>query len=167
MKRPIVMVLCLWMLVALTLTGSLEAASLYWDAPANGTLTVELGAAATGPFTVIATIPATPQRYALTPARWGFYRIANASGVSNVVEYRADLEAPGVTDRLDILEMKVGVIEMALGGLTNPVPTPAPIPASNLTTWMIDADHVAIIGGNCRSLKTTGSGLKRVIECVH
>lgn len=50
MRRPIVTVCCLWMLFALTLTGPLDAASLYWDAPANGTLTVELGGSATGPF---------------------------------------------------------------------------------------------------------------------
>jgi len=47
-----------------------------------------------------------------------------------------------------------------------PVPPP-PVPASNLTTRMIDADRIEIVGTGCTSLRTTGTGLRRIVECVH
>lgn len=47
-----------------------------------------------------------------------------------------------------------------------PAPPP-PAPTSNLTTRMIDADRIEIVGTGCTSLRTTGTGLRRIVECVH
>ena len=47
-----------------------------------------------------------------------------------------------------------------------PVPPP-PTPTSNLTTRQIDADRIEIVGGACLSLRTTGTGVRRIVECVH
>lgn len=41
-------------------------------------------------------------------------------------------------------------------------------PPANLTIRMLDANRVEIIGkvGACRTLKTTGTGLKRIVTCL-
>jgi len=44
---------------------------------------------------------------------------------------------------------------------------PAPTPASNFTTRIIDLDHLEITGTACASMATTGSGTRRVVECRH
>lgn len=48
-----------------------------------------------------------------------------------------------------------------------PVVVP-PAPTNNLTVRALDANRVEITGktGACRSLKTTGTGLKRIVTCV-
>lgn len=45
---------------------------------------------------------------------------------------------------------------------------PPPPPTNNLTVRALDANRVEITGktGACRSLKTTGTGLKRIVTCV-
>jgi hypothetical protein len=42
-----------------------------------------------------------------------------------------------------------------------------PPPVENLRLSRLDIDRVEITGLNCRSLDTTGRGLKRVVRCVH
>lgn len=150
------------LLLALLFSSPVQAASLYWDSPSTGTLTVQMSATATGTYTTVATIPASPMRFVLIPARFGFYRLCTGTACSNPVQYSADVYQD-ITNRLDVVEASLE----ALSSAPVPAPPPAPAPVSNLTTRTIDADHIEIIGGNCVSLRTTGSGLRRIVECVH
>lgn len=45
--------------------------------------------------------------------------------------------------------------------------TTTPPPAGNLSSTVLNADQIEIAGLNCSSLKTSGTGLKRVVTCVH
>jgi len=36
----------------------------------------------------------------------------------------------------------------------------------NITARQVDSDHIEVVGTNCLSLRTTGSGLRRTVECV-
>jgi len=142
------------------LAVSAQAATLIWDATNTGPLTIERGDTPTGPFTTVATVPTGTTRFILTPEAWGHYRVRNQAGPSNTVEYRADLYAGPIIDRLDAIEARLAVLE------TDVPPPPPPAPTSNFTITHIDADHLRIVG-NCTSMRTTGSGTQRTIECVH
>lgn len=39
--------------------------------------------------------------------------------------------------------------------------------SANLSVKALDADRLEIIGLNCKSLDTTGRGLKRILRCIH
>lgn len=144
-----------------------HAAELVWDAQTiTSPLTVERSATLTGTYTTVATLPTGSTSYILTPGAYGWYRvrysgIAN-SAPSNVVQFSLDLYTGLVTDRLTALETRVTALEAV-----PVVAPPPPAPTSNLTTRQIDADHIEIVGGNCLSLRTTGTGLRRTLECVH
>lgn len=151
---------------------SAYAAELVWDAQAiTSPLTVERSATQTGTYTTVATLPNGATRFILTPGAYGWYRVRNSAGPSNVVQFSLDLYTGSVTDRLTALETNLTTLQARVTTLeATPVPpvvTPPPAPSSNLTTRMIDADHVEIVGGNCLSLRTTGTGLRRIVECVH
>jgi hypothetical protein len=46
--------------------------------------------------------------------------------------------------------------------------TPPTLPAvSNITSRQVDQDRIEITGTNCVSLRTSGTGLRRIVECVH
>lgn len=167
------------------------AATLLWDSQptSGGALIVEKGTTPTGPFTTVATLPQGTTQYVLTPGAWGFYRVRNSIGPSNVVQFSLDQYTGDVTIRLDALETadvafkatdasitksvidlqsnltvlmdRVGVLESV------PIVAPPPPATGNLSAKQIDADHVEVVGTNCVSLKTTGTGLKRIVECVH
>lgn len=140
-----------------------SAATLTWDAQTIvSPLTVERSATQTGTFSTVATLPTGATSYILTPGAYGWYRVRNSAGPSNVVQFSLDLYTGLVTDRLTALETRVTALES--GPVVVP---PPPAPTSSLTTRMIDADHVEIVGGNCLSLRTTGTGLRRIVECVH
>ena len=143
-------------------TVSAHAAELVWDAQTIASpLTVERSATQTGTYTTVATLPNGATRFILTPGAYGFYRVRNSAGPSNSVQFSADLYTGLVTDRLTALETRVAALE------AGPVIVPPPAPISNLTTRMIDADRIEIVGGACLSLRTTGTGLRRIVECVH
>jgi hypothetical protein len=38
--------------------------------------------------------------------------------------------------------------------------------SDNLSVKALDADRIEIVGMNCKSLSTTGRGLKRIVRCV-
>lgn len=144
-----------------------HAGTLIWDyatvggVPASSTVTLERSAAYTGPFTTVAVIPSLPSTYILPPNSWGFYRITNAGGYSNIVQYSLDVTLDRVVlDRISAMELRLAVLE-------TPVVVVPPVPAvSNFTTRNIDIDRIEIVG-NCLSMKTTGTGTTRVITCVH
>jgi hypothetical protein len=148
-------------LVLLYATAS-HAASLIWDQqPASGHLTIERSATPTGPFTMVATVPQGATSFILTPGAWGHYRVRNAAGPSNTAQYSSDLYSLGVIDRLDALEARVAA-------LASPVVSP-PLPAAppNIAAVQNGVDRIDITGTNCLSLRTTGTGLRRTVECVH
>lgn len=152
----IYLLLCLMLLAA-----PVQAASLIWEAqtPPPTTLTVEKGIAVTGPFSLVATIPGSSISIMLTPGQWGFYRVRNGAATSNVVQYSVDLYSAGIIDRLDILESKVAAFEIV------PTPVTPVTPTYPLTTRQIDPLHIELICVGT-SMRTTGSGLKRIVECI-
>lgn len=152
----------LGIVLGLVCAASVQAAELVWDAQIiTSPLTVERSATQTGAYSTIATLPTGATRYILTPGAYGWYRVSNSAGPSNAVQFSLDLYTGAVTDRLTALETRVTTLE------TVPVIVPPVTPASNLTVRDIDADHVEIVGTGCLSLRTTGSGLRRIVECVH
>lgn len=140
------------LLFTLLFAASAQAASLEWDDTAEGTIAVEFSSSPDGPFTTIASIPAQPSQYPLTPGKFGFYRVSNVSGSSNVVKFSLDIEA-GEDARLDALETRVSLLEK-------------PVAVTNITAKQLDANRIEVTGQACTSLKTTGTGLKRIIECI-
>jgi hypothetical protein len=138
---------------------SAQAASLVWDPTADGFLLLEYSATETGPFTVLKEIPAYPPSISIT--EFGYYRIrvANGGPVSNVARFFADVDT-GWIDVVGALDKRVQVLEAG----TAPVPAPT---VNNITAKQLDADKIEIIGQACTSLKTTGTGLKRIVECLH
>ena len=147
---------CLLMFMA----APVQAAVLLWDTPTTGLITIERGVTETGPFEFVATLEVPPDRqFPLLSGNWGFYRITQAGVSSNVVRFSLDLYTGTITDRLDALEARVNAFVI-------PVVIPPPVISSNLlTTRQIDSTHVELtcIG---TSMKTTGSGLRRVVECL-
>lgn len=151
MRLFILLCLLLW-------TSPGYAATLLWDSqPSTGPLTVERSPAATGPYAVLATVPAGTLTYVLTPGAYGWYRIGSAAGPSNVVQFSLDLYTGGLEDRVTALEAQVAALSVPVV-VTPPVTGP-------LTSRLLDATHLEItcIGA---SMRTTGSGLRRVVECV-
>lgn len=150
----IVLILCLS-------TVSAHAAELVWDAQTitGGPLTVERSATQTGAYATVATLPTGATSYILTPGAYGWYRVRNTAGPSNVVQFSLDLYTGTVTSRLDALETRVSALEV-------PVVVQPPAPASNLTVRQIDADHIEITC-NGIGITTSGSGTRRLMECRH
>ena len=175
---------------------SASAATLLWDVQptSGGALIVEKGASATGPFTTVATLPQGATQFVLTPGAWGYYRVKNTIGPSNVVQFSLDQFTGDVTVRLDKLEAADGATSLAMTGLQNTdtnitksvidlqsgltalmgrvgvletVPVVTSPPATvNISAKQIDANNIEVTGLNCTSLKTSGSGLRRNIQCV-
>lgn len=146
-----------------------HAATLIWDAQTVvSPLTVEKSATATGTFTTVATLPAGATSYILTPGAYGFYRVRNSAGPSNVVQFSLDLYTGLVTDRLTALEtdlttLRARVTTLEAGPVVVP---PPPAPTSNLTVRQIDADHIEVTCAGI-GISTTGTGLQRVLTCKH
>lgn len=156
----------LWLLAA-----TAQAATLTWDAQTiTSPLTVERSATQGGPYSVIATLPTGATQYILTPGEYGWYRVSNSAGPSNVVQFSLDLYTGLVTDRLTALETDLSTLQARvtmLEGLTGPIVVPPPpAPTSNLTVRQIDADHIEITC-NGTGISTTGSGTRRLMECRH
>lgn len=155
------MILARLLLLSLLLAVQAHAAELVWDAQTHASpLIVERSATQTGTYTTVATLPTGTTRFILTPGAYGWYRVRNTAGPSNVVQFSLDLYTGLVTDRLTALETRVTVLE------AGPVIVPPPTPTSNLTTRMIDADHIEIVC-NGIGITTSGSGTRRVLECRH
>lgn len=144
------------------------------------TATVQQSTTATGTFVPVATIPSMPATWPLPATADNlWYRIANAGGVSNVVQYVATpvttvivgpagpagpqgiqgIQGPAGTPA-DMT--RVLALEQRVTKLETPTPT-----ISNLSVVTVNPDQVTITGGNCLSLKTTGTGLQRIVTCVH
>jgi hypothetical protein len=157
-------------LLALLIASKVMAAELLWEMPVAGPVIVEVGPAPTGPFVTVATVPEGVTRFLLTPGQWGHYRVRNSAGPSNTAQYALDVYSDTVTERLSIVEGQVTEtvrwIETIDARLLA-VPAPTPEPVGNITVRLLDADRAEITGLNCASLRTTGSGLRRVVECVH
>jgi len=121
----------------LVLSAPVHAASLVWDQTADGTLHVEYSATCADPYSFVLAVPANPPRFALTPGKFGCYRLVLPEGpTSNVARFFVDVVAE--------------------------------LPSTpNLSTKMLDADRLEIIGLNCSSLSTSGTGLKRIVTCKH
>lgn len=149
------------LLFSALLSYEAQAAELIWDQQTiTSPLVVERSAAQAGPFSTIATLPTGATRYILTPGAYGWYRVSNSAGPSNVVQFSLDLYTGLVTDRLTALETRVTALESV------PVVIPPPAPTSNLTVRQIDADHIEITC-NGIGMSTTGSGTRRLMECRH
>jgi hypothetical protein len=135
------------------MVGVSNAASLVWDPTADGFLLLQYSQTESGPFTVIKEIPASPPSFPIT--EFGYYKITvpNGGPSSNVAHYSLDVES-GDDARLDSLESRVSLLEK-------------PVSVSNIMSKQLDANRIEIIGQACTSLKTTGTGLKRIVECVH
>lgn len=162
--KTLITVLAFWLL-----TVSAQAATLLWDNQTlTSPLTVEKSATATGTFTTVATLPTGATSYILTPGAYGFYRVRNSAGPSNVVQFSLDLYTGLVTDRLTALEtdlttLRARVTTLEAGPVVVP---PPPAPTSNLTVRQIDADHIEVTC-NGIGISTTGTGLQRVLTCKH
>lgn len=153
--KTFVLASTIWLLAV-----SAEAATLIWDGTNLGPLTIERGTSPTGPFTTVATVPTGTTQYILTPGAWGHYRVRNAVGPSNTVQFGADLYAGPVLDRLDAIETRLTALE-------TDVPPPPPAHTSNFTVTVIDADHLSVVGA-CTSIRSIYvSTARRTIECVH
>jgi hypothetical protein len=135
------------------MTVSAQAASLVWDPTADGFLLLEYSTTETGPFTVLKEIPAYPPKYPI--AEFGYYRLTvpNGGPSSNVARFFADVDT-GWIDAVASLETRVKALE-------------SPVSVNNITAKQLDANKIEITGQACTSLKTTGTGLKRIVECLH
>jgi hypothetical protein len=69
------------------------------------------------------------------------------------VRYFADVDT-GWQDVVAALDTRVKALE-------------SPVSVNNITAKQLDANKIEITGMACTSLKTTGSGLKRIVECLH
>lgn len=166
------------LLVALfwLLATSAYAAELVWDAQTiTSPLTVERSATQAGTFSMVATLPTGATSYLLTPGAYGWYRVRNSAGPSNVVQFSADLYTGLVTDRLNLLDAQMASQQTSISLLgaritaieAAPVALPPPpAPSSNLTVRQIDADHIEITC-NGIGITTSGSGTRRLMECRH
>lgn len=140
-----------------------NAASLQWESqPANGSIIVERADTPSGPFTMVATVPQGTTQFILTPGVWGHYRARTAAGPSNTAQYSADLYSGGVLARLDLIEGRLHALEVPVSS-----PPPTPPPTANITARQVDPDHIEVVGTTCTSVRTTGTGLRRLLECVH
>jgi hypothetical protein len=130
-----------------------QAASIIWDDMADGFLLLEYSANEGGPFTVIKEIPAYPPRYPIT--EFGYYKLTAPNGgpSSNVARYFSDIDT-GWQDVVAALDTRVKALE-------------SPVSVTNITAKQIDANRIEITGLACTKLATTGSGLKRIVECIH
>jgi hypothetical protein len=166
------MIQVLVLLLSLLLSFEAQAATLAWDAQTIvSPLTVERSATQTGTFATVATLPAGSTEFVLTPGAYGWYRVRNSAGPSNVVQFSLDLYSGSVTTRLDTLESSVSALAARLVALESapapaPSPTPTPAPTSNFTITQIDADHVRLVC-NGIGITTSGSGTSRTLECRH
>lgn len=154
------MILARLLLLSLLLSFEAQAAELTWDAQTIiSPLTVERSATQTGTFSTVATLPTGATSYILTPGAYGWYRVRNSAGPSNVVQFSLDIYTGTVTSRLDALETRVRALEV-------PVVVQPPASTSNLTVRQIDADHIEIV---CHGsgITTSGSGTRRLMECRH
>jgi hypothetical protein len=133
-----------------------SAASLFWDAPRTGNINLERADSEAGPFLFVTTISAEVP-YSLTPGAFGYYRIVSGGIPSNVVRYSLDVYGHDVLAALGSIETKVDQLQVLI-----PAPT-----VNNITAKQLDANKIEITGQACTSLKTTGSGLKRIVECLH
>jgi hypothetical protein len=180
--------------LVMPLYHAVQAATLTWDAQTIvSPLAVERSATETGTYTAVATLPTGATSYILTPGAYGWYRVSNSAGPSNVVQFSLDLYTGPVTQRLDTLEahptlrlsdgppagdtrllscvsdllepptMTCYPISPTLDSGTTP---PAPSIPSNLTIRHIDPDHIEITC-NGIGISTTGSGTRRFMECRH
>lgn len=99
----------------LLLAAPVQAQTLQWDYATVGTIPstahVQKATAGTGPWTTIATIPAKPSSYSLTPLAYGFYRILNQGGASNVVQFAAPSPTVDLTPRVSALEATVANLQ--------------------------------------------------------
>lgn len=103
--------LCLSFLIAY----EASAATLTWDAQLDSNpLTVERSATQPGPYAPVATLPGGTTSYILTPGAYGWYRVRNSAGPSNVVQFSLDLYTGPVTQRLDVLEARLSAIESTI-----------------------------------------------------
>jgi hypothetical protein len=141
------------LLFMLFLAAPVQAASIVWDPTADGFLLLQYSATEAGPFTVIKEIPANPPSFPIT--EFGYYKLTvpNGGPSSNVARYFADVET-GWQDVVAALDTRVKALE-------------SPVSVTNITAKQIDANRIEITGQACTSLKTTGSGLKRIVECLH
>lgn len=81
----------------------------------------------------------------------------------------ADTALQGADSQLNAALAVVGSTLIGLEGRIASLEqaAPPPLPTTNITATQVDADRIEIRGLNCASLKTTGTGLRRVITCVH
>jgi hypothetical protein len=137
----------------LIFAAPVQAASLIWDDTADGFLLLEYSANEGGPFTPIKEIPAYPPSYPIT--EFGYYKLTvpNGGPSSNVARYFADVDT-GWQDVVAALDTRVKALE-------------SPVSVTNITAKQLDANKIEVTGMACTSLKTTGSGLKRIVECLH
>jgi uncharacterized protein YecE (DUF72 family) len=138
------------LLMLLLLASPASAASLVWDATADGQFDVEFSETATGPFQLELRVAANPPKYPLVTGKFGYYRLNTEGGYSNVARYSLDVES----DKMAELEARITLLEK-------------PVVVGNITAKQLDANRIEIIGQACTSLKTSGTGLKRIVECVH
>jgi hypothetical protein len=173
------------LLLSFILSVEVQAATLGWEVqPTSGPLTIERATGQAGPFTTIATVPAGTTHYIVTPGAWGWYRIGSVAGPSNTVQFSLDLYTGGLEDRVTALEAQFAALPAPLAGPAGPMGPQGlqgiqgiqgiqgtstvlvpPITSNLLTTRQIDSTHVELtcVG---TSMKTTGSGLRRVVECL-
>ena len=147
------------LLLSVLLSYEAHAATLVWDVQTvPSPLAVERSTAMSGPFATVATVPTGVTTYILTPGAWGWYRVTNSAGISNVVQFSLDLYTGGLEDRVTALEAQLAALTVP-GVITTPTTTHL------LTTRQIDSTHVELtcVG---TSMKTTGSGLRRIVECI-
>lgn len=154
------MIPLLGLLLSLVLSSESQAASLRWENQAlAGSISVEKSSLITGPFTLIATVPAGTTMYMLTPGSFGFYRVGVGAAYSNVVQFSLDLYTGGLEDRVTALEAQVVTL------LGPPVIVLPPATTTLLTARQIDSTHVELTCAGT-SMRTTGSGLRRIVECL-
>jgi hypothetical protein len=137
----------------LLMTVSAQAASLVWDPTADGFLLLQYSKTETGPFEVLREIPAYPPSFPIT--EFGYYKLTvpNGGPSSNIARFFADVDT-GWIDAVASLETRVKALE-------------SPVSVNNITAKQLDANKIEITGQACTSLKTTGTGLKRIVECLH
>lgn len=163
-------ILTSWLLIC----GAAHADTWTWEYTAGEptpTVFFECGPTTAGPWTVLAEVPSFPASYAYTPTITTSCRVRNLAGVTNIVTrvVTATTTDLTVTMRLSALETNLTTLQARVTTLeAGPVVVPPPpAPSSNLTMRVIDADHVEIVGTNCLNLRTTGTGLRRIVECGH
>lgn len=150
-----------------------------------GSTLIQRASSLPGAYSTIATLPSTATVWNLPPTADSlYYRVANACGQTNIVQYVAFAPAPtGPTleERMTAAETKNAAQDLSLNNLAStlnaltarvatletPVVTPPPAPTGNITATVLDADRIEIRGLNCTSLATSGTGLNRIVTCRH